>query len=381
MHKKLFTPLWIIGTVALFLYSYTQVDLSLTLSKASIFQDIQKSFQYVGWFNRPLSSLIYILIFLYLFTLYILSLRLIRSKKIASRTLWKTIFFVTFILTFSYNALSYDIFNYIFDAKIITFYNQNPYFHKALDFPGDPMLSFMHWTHRTYPYGPVWLMITVPLSFIGGQIFIATFFLFKMLISAFFILTTYAIGKIALKLKDENPNLPLAFFALNPYVILESLISSHNDIVMMGFMMIGVLYLLERSSFKGWVFVALSIGTKFATILPAILFIILRIMKRETNFFLASTFIMIFAVLAASYRTTYQPWYFLYIFPFASLVINKKYIIIPIIVWSIVNILYYVPYLYLGNWDPPVPTILNYFIYAGFVLSGFFIVFAYKFKK
>lgn len=379
--KKLFLPLWIIGAVALFLYSYTQVDLSLTLSRASIFQDIQRSFQYIGWFDRPLSSVIYIAIFIYLFALYIFSLKLIATGMVDKKAIWKTILFVTAILTLSYNALSYDIFNYIFDAKIITFYNQNPYLHKALDFPGDPMLSFMHWTHRTYPYGPVWLLVTVPLSYAGSQIFIVTFFLFKILISSFFLLTAYSIGKISEKLKYKNALLPVAFFALNPYVILESLVSSHNDIVMMGFMMFGVFYLYSKSYIKGWILILLSIGTKFATLLPAVIFVALKIFRKDKHFIFLSAMVMIIAVIAASLRTTYQPWYFLYIVPFASLLTNKKYIIFPTVVWSIVNLVYYLPYLYFGNWNQPVSMILNYIIISGLVIAALSSIISLKFKK
>jgi len=60
----------------------------------------------------------------------------------------------------SYPAYSHDLFNYMFDAKIATFYQQNPYLYKALDFPTDPWLRFMHWTHRYYPYGPSFLLLS-----------------------------------------------------------------------------------------------------------------------------------------------------------------------------------------------------------------------------
>ena len=73
-----------------------------------------------------------------------------KKKKISKPFVWLIIFVSALLLVFSYNAFSYDIFNYIFDAKIFTHYHQNPYLQKALDYPGDPMLSFMRWTHRVY---------------------------------------------------------------------------------------------------------------------------------------------------------------------------------------------------------------------------------------
>ena len=147
--------LFALGIIGFFLYSFTQIDLSLTLSKASVWQDIQKSFQHIGYFQRPLSTLIFLILTLFLFLIYSLYLKFSLANKLTRKKVWYLIIFISIVLSFSYNAFSYDIFNNIFDAKILTYYHQNPFIHKALDFPNDPMLSFMHWTHRTYPYGPM----------------------------------------------------------------------------------------------------------------------------------------------------------------------------------------------------------------------------------
>lgn len=376
--KKLFLPLWITGAILLFLYSYTQVDLSLTLSRASVLQDIQKAFQYIGWFNRPLSAILYIGIFFLLFSLYLLTIKLVQSGKVSKGELWKTIIIVAGILTFSYNAFSYDLFNYIFDAKIITFYNLNPYFYKALDFPNDPMLSFMHWTHRTYPYGPFWLVLTVPISYLGGQIFIVTFFMFKLLISSFFLLTVLAIGKLSSILKLKNTLLPIAVFALNPYVILESLVSSHNDIVMMGLLMIGISFLIEKKRFYGWGFIVLSIATKFATGFVAILYPFLKSIGKEKNFIPLSVVVMLGVVALASFRTNYQPWYLLYVVPISTLISHQKYIFYPMLLLTIANISYYLPYLYTGNWEAPIPGILNLLIVISLITSIIMGILLYK---
>src|SRR3989344_7816928 len=195
--KKILLPLWVISAIALFLYSYTQVDLSLTLSQVSVWQGIQKAFQYVGYFNRPLSTYLFLGIIAFMFLLYCVTLRMVSKKIIDRSTLWRIVILVSGILFVSYTAFSHDLFNYIFDAKILTHYHSNPYLHKALDYHGDPMLSFMHWTHRTYPYGPTWLFLTIPLSFIGFNIFLPTFYLFKLLMLGSFIGSAYFIEKIS----------------------------------------------------------------------------------------------------------------------------------------------------------------------------------------
>src|SRR6185369_13728901 len=146
----------------------------------------------------------------------------IYKKKMKSKNILFLILITAGILIFSYNAFSYDLFNYIFYAKIITHYHQNPYLHKALDFPGDPMLAFMQWTHRTYPYGPLWLGLTIPISFAGLNFFPLTFFLFKSLAAVYYLGSSFLIWKISKKILPEYQYFNLVLFALNPLVIIES---------------------------------------------------------------------------------------------------------------------------------------------------------------
>ncbi len=366
---------WVASAVALLLYSFTQVDLSLTLSQVSVWQVIQKFFQWIGYFNRPLSTALYLSIVSFMFVLYGLTIALVRKKMIDRRLLWKIIIVISLILFLSYNAFSYDLFNYIFDAKIVTHYGQNPYEHKALDYLGDPMLSFMHWTHRAFPYGPVWLFLTVPLSFIGFGYFLLTFYLFKLLMAFSFIGSVYFIEKIAKK-SEINPIFAAAFFALNPLVLIESLVSAHIDIVMVFAALVALFAFLTRRYIKSFLWLILSIGIKFATVflLPAlILDLVFKVNKK--NVLMAIVVSMTAAVLIATFRTNFQPWYLLLVLPFASFMSNKYFIFVPVFVISFAGLLEYVPYLYLGNWNPPIPDILNWImvisIIASFLLSLF----------
>lgn len=374
------------AVVGLFFYSFTQIDLGLTLSQVSIWQIAEKFFKNIGYFQRPFSSSLFIGIVLTLFIFYSLLLHRVYKNKISKKAIWFLIIATTLILTFSYNAFSYDLFNYMFDAKIVAYYNQNPYFHKALDFPGDPMLSFMHWTHRFFPYGPVWLGLTVPISFVGLQYFLPTFFLFKALISISFLGTAFFIGKILKKISLNNEIFGVAFFALNPLVIIEGLVSAHNDIVMM-FFATWALYLLMNTKYTRSIMVfILSIGVKFATafILPFyILILFLQRKGKAVNWqflFTAMSAIMVIPVILASYRTNFQPWYLLNILPFAALVSRKYYIFIPSFIFSLFTVFEYLPFLYLGNWDNPVPSILFWMTTGAIALSLLFAI-AWGLKK
>ncbi|OGH42378.1 MAG: hypothetical protein A3H79_00700 [Candidatus Levybacteria bacterium RIFCSPLOWO2_02_FULL_36_8b] len=365
---------YLMSVVGLFFYSFTQVDLNLTLSEWSVWQVIQKYFQHIGYFQRPLSSFLFVGIALSLFFFYLMILRRVHEKKIDKQTIWFLTITTTLILTFSYNAFSYDLFNYMFDAKIITYYNQNPYVHKALDFPGDPMLSFMHWTHRLYPYGPTWLGLTVPLS-IGIKFFLPTFFLFKILMSLSFLGTVFFIGKILQKLSSKDELFGVAFFALNPLVIVESLVSAHNDIVMMFFAIWALYLLMSKKYVRSIILFILSIGVKFATAFLVPVFLLIYFFKKRNKrlnweiLFSAIAILMVVPVVLATIRTSFQPWYLLNLLPFVALVSKKSYFFIPSIILSLFSLLQYLPFLYLGNWDMPVPVILLWLTISSIFLS------------
>ena len=384
MKKIIFTG-YIITLLALFLYSYTQIDLSLTFSRIEFLRHLVKSFQYIGYFNRPLSAFLYIFIIISLLSFYICFLIMTLKKQIDKKTLWKLILATTIILSFSYNAFSYDLFNYMFDAKIITHYHQNPYLHKALDFPGDPMLSFMHWTHRTYPYGPIWLLLTTPLSFLGANLFIPTFFLFKTLMAASFLGTAYYIGKILQKISPSHALLGVAFFSLNPLVIIESLVSGHLDIIMIFFATFALYKLLNKKYILSLILLAISIGIKFMTaaLIPIfLLIIILQQKNKKIHWDLILSLALLFmtaTVIYASHLSNFQPWYLLDIIFLAALLPYRFFITIPFIIIPIFALFNYLPFLYLGNWNPPVPQIisgLNIFSYTASLLFlfGYYIV-------
>lgn len=382
MLRKLIAAGWLLASTILFLYSFTQVDLGLTLTKTSIWQGIQRSFQYIGYFDRGLSSVLFVVIVLLFFAMYFLTLHVVRNGLLQRRQVWAIIISVGVILFLAYNAFSYDLFNYIFDAKIVTIYHQNPYTHAALDFPQDKMLGFMHWTQRVYPYGPVWLGISIPLSFIGMGLFLPTFYLFKLLALVAYLGAVYFIEKILKKLKSKDVLFGTVFFALNPLVLIEFLVSAHNDVTMMFLAMASIYFLIERRYVLSIVFLILSIGIKFATVFmipPYLLFMYYSFRQSKVEFSkilqIALVF-MIIPIILATLRTNFQPWYLLYALPFTAFMAKKYFIFIPTIIISLISVLNYLPFLFTGNWNPPIPNILWGMVFGSLILSGI-IVFVY----
>lgn len=382
--KKLWIPfsLYIVVIVGLFLYSYTQVDLSLTLSRASIYQTIEKGFQYIGYFNRPLSTYIYCGLLALLFGFYLFFLA--KAKHISAKKIWILIAIVTGILTFSYNAFSYDFFNYIFAAKVVVHYQQNPYILTALDFAHDPMLSFMHWTHNTYQYGPLWLGITIPFYFLGFGYFIVTFFLFKILASLSFLGCVYFFQKIIRKVNPKQEIAATILFALNPLVIIELLVSSHNDSSMMLLALMGTYAILQKKWILGILSLIASYFTKQVTVLLLIPAFFYFLSQRFSKKFLSDelfldvcTGLMGLGFLYASWKIGVQPWYIVWFLPFAFLIRMPFFLRAGIVGLTLGLLLRYVPFLWQGDWNgmalvvmPVVTTVTPIiFLIAGGVIS------------
>jgi len=242
---------------------------------------------------------------------------------------------ITAIITLlSYPFLSHDFFNYLFDAKILTFYHKNPYFYKALDFPNDPWLRFMHWTHRTYPYGPVFLLISLVPSFLAFGKFVLNFFFFKLMFVLFYLMAVYCLNK-------TNKKWAL-FFTTHPLIIIEGLVSPHNDLIGVSLAIVGIYYFLNKRNMWGRLFLILSAGIKYIT-LPLVF---ISKSNKKINYLvsLAITMILIYLV----FKSEIQPWYFLTLLvflPFNAQLINRLNIFFAGLLFS------YYPYVRFGGWD------------------------------
>ncbi|MEK7592687.1 MAG: hypothetical protein AAB508_04835 [Patescibacteria group bacterium] len=339
--------LYILASLGLLFYSFTQIDLGLTVSRIGIIQTAQRWFAHFGYFERPQSTFVYIGLLLLWFSLYALMLYLSHRKKISFHFIWTIIFVIVSISIFSYPAFSYDFFNYMFTAKTVALYHKNPYSVIPLDFTGfDPWIMFMRWTHLPSAYTPLWISLTIPLYLLSFGVFLPFLFLLKGIFSLSYVLSCIAIYLVSRKEKFLYPEKILVAFALNPLVIIESLISPHNDIVMMALVLWAYVFFIDKKHFVSVFFFALSIGLKFMTI-----FIFPMYFLRWNRKGLMMC--MLFGFFLVLMQREVLPWYFLWLMPFAAFLSVYTEVLVILFGASLGLLLRYAPYLYLGNWDPP----------------------------
>lgn len=346
--KRLVVAFYLLILLFLAIYSYSQIDLNLTLSSFNIYQQLQNLLIQLGYFNRPLSTLIYILLLLSLFVAYYLILKMVKKGTVDKRTVWMLILVSCLILFFSYSAFSHDLFNYMFDARIVTKYGLNPYSFKALDFPDDLWTRFMHWTHRTYPYGPVWLLISLPFSFLGFQKFTLTLLLFKLLFLFSYLINSYLIYLIVDKINNKHSLYALSFFAFNPLILIESLLSPHNDSLMLLFALLSIYLFVNKKYFTSIFLMLTSAGVKFVTLPLLLVPSFYLVFKRK----LLTAFPLIYfiSLIPVIYLRELLPWYAIPFIGLSTLVIENNFARILNFIISFVLLLKYVSFLYSGEW-------------------------------
>ena len=344
---------YIIASVFLFFYSYTQVDLSLTLSSSGFLQTIQKAFQYIGFYARPLSTTLYSLIVVFWFGLYAWSLRLAARGKLTIPDVWKIVGLVTLLLVFSYPAFSYDLFNYVFTAKTVLVYHKNPYEIIPLQFAGiDPLVSIMRWTHLPSAYTPLWIVLTLPAYLLGFGKFLLIVWNLKILVAFFYLLAVKGVSKVLERVEPKHAVLGTAIFALNPLVIIESLVSAHNDIAMMAMAVWAIVLLLGKKHVTSWVLLSLSVAIKLMTVTLVPIFIGVKHLvdwRRWSLIVLGIGFLIVLS------RREPLPWYWVWFMPFIAFYPSKRWLVNFAGWYSFALLLRYAPYLYYGNWNAPVP--------------------------
>jgi hypothetical protein len=186
-----------------------------------------------------------------------------------------------------------------------------------------------------------------------------------------FLGSCYLIYKISEKLFPENALLNLAFFALNPLVLIECLVSAHNDIPMIFFFLLSVNLFLEKKKILSWVSNIFSIGVKFSTGVIFPLFLILEYFdrtKRKINwekFFIWSFLLSLTTVILATIRTTFQPWYLVFPLSLAAFLPRKFYIFIPVVLATVFGLAVYTPYVFMTDYAKIYPQVVQNIEIAG----------------
>lgn len=237
------------------IYSYFSYGLTapnLLLSNNSSFVKWQFTMWQRFFNDRQLTAGVYFFLVIAIFIVYLLMIKKTWQEQFdftQQKNLKKTI--IIFLLTISpliisVNALSYDVFNYIFNARMVLTYQANPHIKTALDFADDPWTKFMHNIHTPAPYGYGWTALSIIPYLLGQNKFLPTFMVFRLLS----VLSLILLFLTLLKFQKKFDWRLLALF-FNPLLIIEIIANSHNDLWMMVPALLSLVIVAQSGNFVG----------------------------------------------------------------------------------------------------------------------------------
>jgi hypothetical protein len=334
--------IYLLALLFLGIYSYSQIDLNLTLLQFPWFMEFQKAMIQLGYYSRNCSSQIFLGLIIILTGGYLFILS--KVKDFSTKHLAVILAAISIIGLFSYSAFSHDIYNYIFDARILAYHGANPYTTTALMFPADEWTRFMNWTHRTYPYGPAFLPITLIPYFLGLNKLVLTLFWFKTMFVGFYLGCVYFLSKIG------GPK-SAVFFALNPLILIEGIVSPHLDLVMLFFGLWSFYLLIQKKRIFSLAILVISMGIKYITGLFLPVFLLKRFApEKRLNIIIILGFA---GVVLQVFSRELLPHYFLVPLGFMALVSrNKAAWLLSGVFSASLLILRYYPFLSTGLWLP-----------------------------
>ncbi|MEX0895356.1 MAG: hypothetical protein WDZ94_00275, partial [Patescibacteria group bacterium] len=220
--------------VAFAFFSFIFTDPNLVLSQWQPYWQFQTWVWQVLLPNKTLIIWMYLSLIIGLFICYGKLIVELRKHKKRTIVWWKhgCIYLLLLVpLLFSYNAFSHDVFNYMFNAKMVVQYGENPHTSVALSYPEDEWTRFMHNTHTPAPYGYSWTAVSL-LPFLAGQnIFIVTWLLFRLFAVMSIFLLYFSLQFLSEQISGRKRYLhEMALLLANPLLILEIVSNSHNDL-------------------------------------------------------------------------------------------------------------------------------------------------------
>lgn len=219
-----------------------------------------------------------LLIFILLSVIYVVNYFLLKSIKTKLKFLLLLLAPII-IAIFIYPIGALDIFNYVAESKLFFFYKANPYTTTFNTNLSDPLNNFAIFLNVPLAYGPLWLFSTVFIFiFSHYDSILFSVILFKIYNSLLFLICGFLVYKII-----NNPKhkiISCYLFIANPFIIFETIVNGHNDILFTFFLLLTILFIKNKSYLSLPVFL-LSVTTKYFSLilLPILLVVYHRFFK------------------------------------------------------------------------------------------------------
>jgi len=282
-------------------------------------------------------------------------------------------------------ALSYDIYNYLFNAKMVMVYQADPHQRTAIEFDDD-WTRFMHNVHTPAPYGYGWTALSLLPFIAGAGKLLPILGIYKVLNLLSLIGSAWVIKFLADKLKIKLSWFAMAVVFLNPLVLIEVVGNLHNDLYML-FPAVLSLGLILKDRHRFWLLsialLLISISIKLATVVLVPIWLWLVFWPKLVEYLPLISSIALFAPLLTARSKMFLPWYLIWVLIWWPLIWRSKQKwfgkvwAIFVVLLSVTASLRYLPYLYYGEHSVYSENLQLWIVWLlpvmASVLSGFFL--------
>lgn len=145
-------------------------------------------------------------------------------------------------------SVSHDVFIYAGYGRLMVVYHANPYFVPPSTFPHDPIYPLNGWTYSTSAYGPLWLLVCALSELFSGADPLRYVIFFCALGLTAHLLNTLLVMTILRTMGRSQRTVVIGtlLYAWNPLVLFESSNGGHNDIFMITFILLGILFAIRN---------------------------------------------------------------------------------------------------------------------------------------
>lgn len=225
--------------------------------------------------DHPWMGVLWVVGLILLFGGYLVALRAVRRN---SALMWLILLFSLIFgltLVWLYPVTATDLFQYVMRARVQVVYGANPMTVPPSRFPDDPLLPFVgEWKDILSPYGPAWELVSGAVAALGFTGAVPGALAYKVVA-----LLAYLVCMAALFRGTDGDPRVLLFFAWNPLVLLQGLGNGHNDLVMLAWLLLALVF-WER--FGNWLVATLALSlavltkASAAVMVPLLLVVVMR---------------------------------------------------------------------------------------------------------
>jgi hypothetical protein len=172
-----------------------------------------------------------------LFCLYLLALQ--ETRRISPRRALPVVFGWSAVhaalMGFMFPATAIDIFVYFAYARVFTVFGDNPMAVYAQTYYYDPVIGKLsgEWGYHPSAYGPIWHLISAPISWASGENIPRAVTGYKLLAIVCLLLGGWLIARALAASRPQDAATGALLYLWNPLVLWEVAGNGHNDAVML----------------------------------------------------------------------------------------------------------------------------------------------------